>query len=159
LGQPSGGSNPLFRTIRLACLASRAAGSLLAGPANGALSERNESKAIQHNPFKTLQTMASSGDIRLHPSLRRQKSLRRAHQRSCGAKAGPRPRDGVEPHGEATAARNGLHRPCGSLAEAVNRERQLKRWSGAKKEALIAGDTRALQALSRRRRKHLPAHA
>jgi predicted GIY-YIG superfamily endonuclease len=48
---------------------------------------------------------------------------------------------------------------CGSLAEAVNRERQLKRWSSAKKEALIAGDTGALQALSRRRRRPLPARA
>ena len=47
----------------------------------------------------------------------------------------------------------------GSLAEAVNRERQLKRWSGAKKEALIAGDTSALQALSRRRRKRVSAQA
>ena len=39
---------------------------------------------------------------------------------------------------------------CASLADAVHRERQLKRWSRAKKEALIAGDTNALHALSRR---------
>ena len=34
---------------------------------------------------------------------------------------------------------------------AVARERQLKRWSRAKKEALIRGDHRALKALSRSR--------
>ena len=39
-----------------------------------------------------------------------------------------------------------------SLADAMDRERQLKRWSRAKKEALIAGETSALQALSKRRR-------
>ena len=42
---------------------------------------------------------------------------------------------------------------CRSLEEAVNRERQLKRWSHGKKEALITGDTDALHALSKRRRK------
>jgi len=35
--------------------------------------------------------------------------------------------------------------------EAVGRERQLKRWSPAKKEALIAGDLEGLKQLSRRR--------
>jgi predicted GIY-YIG superfamily endonuclease len=34
-------------------------------------------------------------------------------------------------------------------AEAVHRERQIKRWSRAKKEALIAGDANRLRALSR----------
>jgi len=37
---------------------------------------------------------------------------------------------------------------CNSLKEAVKRERQLKRWSHAKKEALITGDTDALHALA-----------
>jgi predicted GIY-YIG superfamily endonuclease len=36
-------------------------------------------------------------------------------------------------------------------AEAVRRERQIKRWSRAKKEALIAGDRIALKRLGRRR--------
>ena len=36
---------------------------------------------------------------------------------------------------------------CASLADAVHRERQLKRLSRAKREALIAGDTDALHAL------------
>ena len=40
----------------------------------------------------------------------------------------------------------------GSLTAAVRRERQLKRWSGQKKEALIAGDALTLKSLSRRRR-------
>ena len=35
---------------------------------------------------------------------------------------------------------------------AVRRERQLKKWSRAKKEALIAGDRARLKQLSRRRR-------
>jgi predicted GIY-YIG superfamily endonuclease len=35
-----------------------------------------------------------------------------------------------------------------TLEEAVRRERQLKGWSRAKKEALIAGDTRRLQQLA-----------
>ena len=38
-----------------------------------------------------------------------------------------------------------------SLNEAVARERQLKRWSRAKKEALIRGDYHALKPLSRSR--------
>jgi putative endonuclease len=36
-------------------------------------------------------------------------------------------------------------------AEAVQRERQLKRWSRAKKEALLRGDLRKLQILARSR--------
>ena len=39
-----------------------------------------------------------------------------------------------------------------SLADAADRERQLKRWSRTKKEALIAGDTNALHELSKRHR-------
>jgi putative endonuclease len=39
----------------------------------------------------------------------------------------------------------------GSEAEAVTRERQLKRWTRAKKEALIAGKLEHLKQLSRRR--------
>jgi len=38
-----------------------------------------------------------------------------------------------------------------TLPEAVARERQLKTWSGQKKEALIAGDSARLKALSKRR--------
>ena len=41
--------------------------------------------------------------------------------------------------------------PFGSRAEAVKRERQIKRWSREKKEALIAGNLRELQHLSKRR--------
>ena len=40
-----------------------------------------------------------------------------------------------------------------SQAEAVNRERQLKRWSAQKQEALIAGDSSTLKRLSRRRKR------
>lgn len=40
-----------------------------------------------------------------------------------------------------------------SEATAIRRERQLKRWSGQKKEALIAGDLTTLHRLSRRRRR------
>ena len=36
---------------------------------------------------------------------------------------------------------------------ALARERQLKRWSGKKKAALIAGDVAALKALSKRHRR------
>jgi predicted GIY-YIG superfamily endonuclease len=39
----------------------------------------------------------------------------------------------------------------GSRNEAQRRERQIKRWSSAKKEALIDGDARRLHMLSRRR--------
>jgi predicted GIY-YIG superfamily endonuclease len=35
--------------------------------------------------------------------------------------------------------------------QAILRERQIKRWSRAKKEALIGGDTNALQSLSKRK--------
>jgi putative endonuclease len=35
--------------------------------------------------------------------------------------------------------------------EAIKRERQLKRWSHAKKNALINGDIETLRALSKRR--------
>jgi len=38
-----------------------------------------------------------------------------------------------------------------SLESAAARERQLKRWTRAKKEALIAGDHEALHRLARRR--------
>jgi predicted GIY-YIG superfamily endonuclease len=38
-----------------------------------------------------------------------------------------------------------------SMQEARKRERQLKRWSRAKKDALITGDLAALKDLSRRR--------
>jgi putative endonuclease len=41
---------------------------------------------------------------------------------------------------------------CVSTATAVNRERQLKRWSAQKKAALIDGDRVLLKQLSRRRR-------
>ena len=39
-----------------------------------------------------------------------------------------------------------------SVSAAIARERQVKRWSGRKKDALVRGDTAALTALSRRRR-------
>ncbi len=41
----------------------------------------------------------------------------------------------------------------GSSAAAITRERQLKRWTVGKKEALIAGDQSLLKSLSVRRRK------
>ena len=40
-----------------------------------------------------------------------------------------------------------------TLAGALNRERQLKRWSRAKKLALAAVNTKALKAAARRRRR------
>ncbi len=40
-----------------------------------------------------------------------------------------------------------------TLSQAIKREKQLKRWSKAKKEALIAGDTEKLIKLSKRSRK------
>ena len=39
-----------------------------------------------------------------------------------------------------------------SLEDARRRERQLKRWSGRKKEALVAGDISVLKSLGRCRR-------
>jgi predicted GIY-YIG superfamily endonuclease len=39
-----------------------------------------------------------------------------------------------------------------SMESAVRRERQLKRWSAQKKEALIAADLTTLKSLSKRRR-------
>jgi predicted GIY-YIG superfamily endonuclease len=54
-----------------------------------------------------------------------------------------------------TAARLPVHivysEKCDSLDVAIRRERQLKRWSVGKKEALIAGALSELKRLSRRR--------
>lgn len=56
-----------------------------------------------------------------------------------------------------TAARRPVHlvyaEACGSKAAALARERQMKRWSGKKKEALATGDSSLLHLLSRRRRR------
>jgi len=41
------------------------------------------------------------------------------------------------------------HEAFGSLDDAVKRERQVKKWSRAKKEALISGEMKALQKLSK----------
>ncbi len=43
------------------------------------------------------------------------------------------------------------HETFASENDAIRRERQVKRWSRAKKEALMAGDTERLQSLSRSR--------
>jgi len=40
-----------------------------------------------------------------------------------------------------------------SIAQAMRRERQLKRWTISKKEALIAGDVAALKSLSKRHKR------
>jgi putative endonuclease len=40
------------------------------------------------------------------------------------------------------------------ITDAITNERKIKRWSRAKKEALIAGDTLGLQQLSQRQRPH-----
>jgi predicted GIY-YIG superfamily endonuclease len=40
---------------------------------------------------------------------------------------------------------------CGSLKSVISRERQLKRWTARKQEALIAGDFSTLKVRSRRR--------
>ena len=45
------------------------------------------------------------------------------------------------------------HESHSSSADAINRERQLKRWTHAKKLALINGDTVRLKALVKRRMK------
>jgi putative endonuclease len=42
---------------------------------------------------------------------------------------------------------------CTSADKAVRRERQLKRWTAQKKEALIAGNISLLKHLSKRRRR------
>jgi predicted GIY-YIG superfamily endonuclease len=42
--------------------------------------------------------------------------------------------------------------PCASLAAAIKREAQIKRWSGQKKAALAERDATELHMLSRRRR-------
>jgi predicted GIY-YIG superfamily endonuclease len=39
-----------------------------------------------------------------------------------------------------------------SLAAAIDREKQLKRWSGQKKHALVTGNVRSLKQLSKRRK-------
>ena len=39
---------------------------------------------------------------------------------------------------------------CATLQAAVNRERQLKRWSAKKKAALVAGNLASLKSLSKR---------
>ena len=63
-------------------------------------------------------------------------------------------------HNEGRGARyTALRRPVclvyseatGSLRAAVLRERQIKRWSRTKKEALMAGNTELLKRLARRR--------
>ena len=41
--------------------------------------------------------------------------------------------------------------PCQNLDDAVKRERQIKKWSRAKKEALINGELESLKKLSRSR--------
>ena len=43
-----------------------------------------------------------------------------------------------------------------SIIDAIENERKLKRWSRAKKEALIRGDFALLQALAKRRSSHFP---
>ena len=43
--------------------------------------------------------------------------------------------------------------PAASRPAAAEREKQIKRWSRAKKKALIRGDKQALKTLSRRRRR------
>jgi putative endonuclease len=64
-------------------------------------------------------------------------------------------------HNDGTAARyTARRRPVivvyaeehASTARAIARERQLKRWTANKKEALIAGDLKTLKTLSKRRR-------
>jgi putative endonuclease len=40
------------------------------------------------------------------------------------------------------------------IADAIENERKLKRWSRAKKEALIRGDFEALQQLAKRKSPH-----
>jgi predicted GIY-YIG superfamily endonuclease len=47
----------------------------------------------------------------------------------------------------ASSSSDGVHL---SLVSAIARERQLKRWTRKKKEALIVGDREALRSLSRR---------
>ncbi|MCZ7582404.1 MAG: GIY-YIG nuclease family protein [Deltaproteobacteria bacterium] len=65
----------------------------------------------------------------------------------------------VQAHNDGKAANfTRLRRPvvlaytevCESETAAVRRERQIKRWSRAKKEALISGNVAALHGLSRR---------
>ena len=51
-------------------------------------------------------------------------------------------------HTDHLRARERVHN---SHAAAIRRERQLKRWSGKKKEALMAGDLTTMKRLSRRR--------
>ena len=57
--------------------------------------------------------------------------------------------------GSYTAARRPVQivysEPAASLDAARRRERQLKRWSQSKKEALVAGDLNGLKRLSRSR--------
>jgi predicted GIY-YIG superfamily endonuclease len=57
-----------------------------------------------------------------------------------------------------TAQRRPVHvvysEKCATLDDACEREHQLKRWSGVKKEALIAGDTERLKRLSNRTTTH-----
>jgi putative endonuclease len=43
--------------------------------------------------------------------------------------------------------------PHASLESAVRRERQIKRWSRAKKEALVAGSMQGLKQLAQRRKR------
>jgi predicted GIY-YIG superfamily endonuclease len=40
---------------------------------------------------------------------------------------------------------------CENKEQALSREQQIKRWSRAKKEALINGDVKSLQTLARRK--------
>jgi len=47
--------------------------------------------------------------------------------------------------------------PQGSEQQAILRERQIKRWSRGKKEALITGDTEALKTLAERKTHPVPA--
>jgi len=42
---------------------------------------------------------------------------------------------------------------CDTLVDARKREAQIKRWSKAKKEALISGDTKRLRSLAKSRNK------
>ena len=73
--------------------------------------------------------------------------------------------DRVQRHQDATgAAWTAARRPVSLMFEeehpsetaAVARERQIKKWSRAKKEALIAGNLAALHDLSRRRKQPRP---
>src|SRR5829696_5872585 len=94
---------------------------------------------------------SSSNEALVHPALCDGRVVCRNDGQSRASNGPPQRRHGLPIHRDAAASAPCLLRNTGLNAIAMARERQIKRWTRAKKEALIAGDTNRLHSLSKRR--------